>query len=267
MAASEAVSRRYVETVNGQIHVASSGSGRPVVLLHQTPRSWREYAAVLPLLSPHARAIAIDTPGYGQSDPPKEWSIAAFADGVLAALDAMQIESPIIVGNHTGAVIALELASRPRANVESLVLCGMPFVDGARQRRASKWPPIDHVISRSDGAHLLDLWSKRISFYRGGEEHLLNAFVGDALSVLDNLEDGHKAVNAFRMEEKIPRVRCPVLLVCGEEDQFSLPDQARLGELFGCVPQIIPEAGVPLPEQEPRTLVDLILVALTRGRR
>ena len=44
------VERRFVTTPLGRIHVAMAGSGFPVLLLHQTPRSWDEYRDVLPLL-------------------------------------------------------------------------------------------------------------------------------------------------------------------------------------------------------------------------
>jgi pimeloyl-ACP methyl ester carboxylesterase len=43
------------------------GTGEPVLLLHQTPRSWDEYRDVLPLLGANHRAIAMDTLGFGAS--------------------------------------------------------------------------------------------------------------------------------------------------------------------------------------------------------
>ena len=55
--------RRFVGVPDGEIHLAEAGSGRPVLLLHQTPRSWEEYRDVLPLLSPHVRARSS---AYGQ---------------------------------------------------------------------------------------------------------------------------------------------------------------------------------------------------------
>ena len=48
--------------------LAEAGEGRPVVLLHQTPRSGDEFAEVLPILGRHRRALAIDLPGMGASD-------------------------------------------------------------------------------------------------------------------------------------------------------------------------------------------------------
>ncbi|HWP13047.1 MAG TPA: alpha/beta hydrolase, partial [Ramlibacter sp.] len=62
--------RRFVQTPAGVLHCAIAGAGRPVLLLHQTPRSWDEYRDVLPLLGRHVQAIALDTIGFGDSCKP-----------------------------------------------------------------------------------------------------------------------------------------------------------------------------------------------------
>jgi len=61
------IHRAYADTSDGQIHYAEAGQGKPVLLLHQTPRSWDEYRDVLPILSMKYRAIAMDTVGFGDS--------------------------------------------------------------------------------------------------------------------------------------------------------------------------------------------------------
>ena len=64
-----AIERSFVPLAAGRVHVAACGAGRPILLLHQTPRSWDEYREVLPLLASKYRAIAMDTLGFGDSDP------------------------------------------------------------------------------------------------------------------------------------------------------------------------------------------------------
>jgi pimeloyl-ACP methyl ester carboxylesterase len=63
------VTRHFVDVPQGTIHCAAAGEGDPVLLLHQTPRSWDEYRDVLPLLGRTRRAIAMDTIGFGDSVP------------------------------------------------------------------------------------------------------------------------------------------------------------------------------------------------------
>lgn len=60
----------YADTPLGQLHYAEGGEGTPVLLLHQTPRSWDEFREVLPLLATRRRAIAMDMYGFGMSAKP-----------------------------------------------------------------------------------------------------------------------------------------------------------------------------------------------------
>ena len=46
-------------TQHGAVHFVRTGRGRPVLFLHQTPRSWREFEDVLPLLATQADCIAM----------------------------------------------------------------------------------------------------------------------------------------------------------------------------------------------------------------
>lgn len=74
--------RNFADTRFGQLHYVEEGEGHPVLLLHQTPRSWDEYREVIPLLSATCRVIAPDTLRFGCSDSPDEpWSIELFATG------------------------------------------------------------------------------------------------------------------------------------------------------------------------------------------
>src|SRR5258708_12382298 len=109
MSASETgsnIERRFVTTPLGRIHVAIAGTGFPVLLLHQTPRSWDEYRDVLPLLGRDFRAIAMDTLGFGDSDRPAgDPSIELWAERPFALLHPLQDPPPPIPGHPPGAAI------------------------------------------------------------------------------------------------------------------------------------------------------------------
>src|SRR5947209_15055690 len=100
-----------VQLDHGPLALARAGHGQPVVLLHQTPRSGDEYRDVMPLLAQRGlEAIALDTPGFGDSAPlPGPPSIEAWAKAIDRALDALDVERAILVGHHTGGVIAVEM--------------------------------------------------------------------------------------------------------------------------------------------------------------
>jgi pimeloyl-ACP methyl ester carboxylesterase len=96
------VRKSYADTPEGQIHYAEAGQGKPVLLLHQTPRSWDEYRDVLPILGRKYRVIAMDTIGFGDSYRLKgEATIEVFARGVIRLMDALSLLRASVVGHHS----------------------------------------------------------------------------------------------------------------------------------------------------------------------
>jgi len=258
-----AIRRAYADLPHGQVHYAECGDARApaVLLLHQTPRSWAEYRAVLPLLGVRHRALAMDTAGFGASDPPPDTaSIEAWAAVAAQLLDALGIAQAHVVGHHTGGVIAIELAAQFAPRVRSLVLSSTPYTDAAFRRARAERPPIDAVEPRDDGEHLAALWRKRQAFYPTGRPDLLQAFVADALKVKGDVEAGHRAVASYRMEERIGAVRQPTLVIRAPDDPFAAPHaadwlqrlpQARLVDIAGGM--------VPLPDQLPEAFAQAVL--------
>jgi pimeloyl-ACP methyl ester carboxylesterase len=255
--------RAYADLPHGQVHYAECGDAdAPVVLLlHQTPRSWAEYRAVLPLLGARYRALAMDTAGFGDSDPlPGPASIEASAGVAATLLATLGIAHAHVVGHHTGGVIAVELASRHAHCVRSLVLSSTPYTDEAFRRARAERPPIDAVQPSEDGEHLALLWRKRQAFYPARRPDLLHAFVADALKVQGDVEAGHRAVASYRMEERIGAITQPTLVIRAPGDPFAAPHaadwlqrlpQARLVDIAGGM--------VPLPDQLPGAFAQAVL--------
>lgn len=239
--------RRYVDVPYGQVHVAEAGEGSPVVLLHQTPRSWDEFAEVLSILGRRRWAIAVDLPGMGASDPhPDGASIEAYADGVLAAVDALDVEAFDLVGHHTGGVVAVEIAARVPERVRRLVLSSTPLIDAAGRAARQERPPIDAVDVADDGTHLTELWQRRQGFYPPGRPDILARFVRDALRAADP-EDGHRAVARYVMEARIPLVGPDVLVVGHAADPHAFPAFAPLAAALGGADTAVIDGGmVPL---------------------
>lgn len=249
------VRRQYVDVPFGQMHVAMAGepAGVPVVLLHQTPRSWDEFAEVLPRLGWTRWAIAVDLPGMGASDPhPKGPSIEHYAAAVLAASDALGIAVFDLVGHHTGGVVAVEVAASASERVRQLVLSSTPHVDayGRAKRRAR--PPIDAVEVADDGSHLTELWRRRQQFYPSGRPDLLTRFLRDALRAED-AEAGHQAVARYAMETRLPLLRAATLVIGHSDDPYAFKEMAPLAGALNHRATVVIEGGmVPLEFTAPR---------------
>jgi pimeloyl-ACP methyl ester carboxylesterase len=247
------ITKAYLDSSFGQLHYATSGdSGRHILFFHQSPRSWAEFEFVLPLVGRVHRAYAMDTLGYGSSArTPGDQSVEQFADAACELIEELALDRVVMVGHHTGSAIGIEVAARLGDRVGGLILSGPVLVDAADRGRKTFRPPVDWVQLRHDGEHLVHLWRRREMYYRPGEHRLENRFIRDAVRVIETVEDGHRAVHDYHMDERLPLVKCPAKVICGEEDFVSLADSERLAVLLDCDLDVIPEGGVPLPEQQP----------------
>lgn len=260
----------FVDTTFARIHIASAGDGYPVLLLHQTPRSWDEYRDVLPLLGRTFRAIAIDTPGFGDSDvlAGHEASIENWARTAVAVLDVLGIQQAAIVGHHTGAAIAMEIAAASPERVGALVLSACPYVDQARRDRVGKAKVVDDVDMTPDGTHLIELWNRRQALYPEGNTDLLNRFVRDALRAGPMAAEGHRVVNRYIMENRIGLVRCPTLVIAPCLDPHAYPAARHAAaSIPGSTLHDLPGAMVPLPDQMPEAFATIVGEFITRQQK
>jgi pimeloyl-ACP methyl ester carboxylesterase len=251
------VIRRFVDTSAATIHCAIAGEGKAddVLLLHQTPRSWKEYREVLPLLGRRRRTIAIDMVGFGDSSalPWGSDSIERWAEVALELLDALEIEHAHLVGHHTGSVVAAEMAARAPQRARSVVLSSSPFDDAAtRARHLERGAIVDNVTPREDGSHLLELWRTRAGFYPAGRIDLLEAFLIDALKAGPRAAEGHQVVARYDMRATVAGLRCPVLLLGATDDPYAYPAlESMRAALPAAQVEVIEGGMVPLPDQLP----------------
>lgn len=155
--------------------------------------------------------------------------------------DALALPRVIPVGNHTGAVIAVELAAAWPGRVERVVLSGPVYTDAAGRevlaRHFRQW------TIAADGSHLLAKWNKFSEWLPRPE--LVQRLVVDLFRAGESSEQGHHAVAAYRMEERLPQVRCPALLLYAARDPFASPQQAApLREAFRPCREATVDAGV-----------------------
>jgi pimeloyl-ACP methyl ester carboxylesterase len=258
------IQRRFVTIRGRNIHVAMSGSGNApaLLLLHQTPRSWDEFRDCLPRLGNDRRVIAMDTLGFGDSDPAPqgEASIETWAEFALGLMDELGHESFCVVGHHTGAVIAVEMAARAPERIAALVLSSCPFIDAAKRESALRKPTIDTVESRPGGGHLVDLWAQRQPYYPIDDTDLLQRLVMDAIKAGPMAVEGHYVVNRYRMEDRIGLVSAPTLVIDAALDPFA-HSSARLVQeaIAGSRLATISNGMIPLPDQLPDAFSQTVL--------
>jgi pimeloyl-ACP methyl ester carboxylesterase len=134
-----------VETAEGPISITEAGAGHPVVMLHGLGATKVSFLPTVAALAGSFRAIAIDLPGFGDSVKPIRAGYDApfFARGVLALLDAMELERPHLIGNSMGGRVAIEVGLRTPERIDRLGLLA-PSLPWLRDR---PWAPLLKLVA------------------------------------------------------------------------------------------------------------------------
>jgi pimeloyl-ACP methyl ester carboxylesterase len=249
--------RTYIQTSYGQIHVRVAGEQGPnVVLLHESPLSSFVYDDVLPLLAPWARATAPDTLGYGMSDaPPDRLDIPGYARPMVEVLRTLDGPA-VLVGSHTGASIAIEVASQAPELVSGLVLLGIATYTPEQQRdRRQNWAPDEPVTEEAD--HLLSAWRRYQSLWRGCDLDTRQRAVWTMLGSLDRYNWAYNAAFEYDALTPLAELACPVL--CVAADGEFLEEGTRLAaQRLGLPYEVVPDCIGQIPVRQPGVCADLV---------
>ena len=227
------VKRRFVDGPYGQIHLRIAENAEaekpPLVLFHPTPYSSDYYKDFITIMAADRPVIAIDTPGYGDSAPPPEpLSLPDYASAIAAALEALGYgndEGKVdMLGFHTGALIAAELAASRPDLARKIVLPGLPYFTGDAQKKMYEENAQPEVI-KEDGGHLDKKWefaayamSAGLSVARA-QEHF-----SDSMQCYPNCWWAYHGVFTYDADAQFKKVKQPVLLIT---TKGSLSEETR----------------------------------------
>jgi pimeloyl-ACP methyl ester carboxylesterase len=262
--------RYFLDTPSGQIHYALAGSGHPLILLHQSPFCLDEYAKVIPLLAQNYRVIAMDTPGYGDSErPARQPPIEDYAKTVIMLMDGLNVEKASIAGHHTGAFIAIEAAAANPERIDKLVLSGPIYTDEAIRKSALEAFGEPWKI-QEDGSHIIDQWN----FWKEHDPSLPPSLVNKMTT--DWLKAGtphstwaYNAVFSYPIEKRLGLLQCPALILYGTDDLttfgFSKDNESKVGEAIQQSKTRYIDGGTfALAEMMPQKFSQLVLDFLER---
>lgn len=109
-----------------RMRVIEAGAGSPLLLIHGFLVNHLEYDQIIEPLSKHFRVIAVDLPGFGESEKPSParypYGIEAFAEAVADVIAAMNLGRVSVLGHSMGGAVALTLAAEHPELIEKLVL-------------------------------------------------------------------------------------------------------------------------------------------------
>lgn len=202
------ITRHFIDAVKDgntrRIHYRRAGSGPPLLLVHQSPRSSKEYEALMKKWSAHFTCIAPDTPGFGQSVPlPGNPEINEYADAIIEFLDAIGIEKCAAYGFHSGGIILVTAVKRHPNRITTLAVGG--YAIWSKEEAAlfgEKYLPEFHPSSY--GEHLTWLWNRILEqswffpWFATDDHHRLSFAHDDPTRVDAVIRDMLDAGNAYQ---------------------------------------------------------------------
>ena len=225
-----------------RVNYEVKGQGETVVLLHGWASSLQTYRALMEQLSAKYRVIAVDFPGMGNSEEPKEpWDVDGFADFVLAFLEQFDIKKLSLVGHSYGGRVIIKLANRalPFA-IDKIVLIDSAGIKppaskkkNARQRvyKIGKW-----FLSLKPVAKLFPTALEKLKVKFGSADYAAASPMMRQCLV--------KAVNED-LTHLLPGIKATTLLVWGDRDTATPLRDAQLMEktIPGAGLEVIPGTG------------------------
>lgn len=116
-------SGRIIEAGGIRQHVIERGNGAPLVMIHGAYGAAADFeVSLMPQTARQFRSIAVDRPGHGYSDGIDSDTPDAQARMLHAALEALGVQRPVLLGFSYGGAVALSYALQYPDAVAALVL-------------------------------------------------------------------------------------------------------------------------------------------------
>ncbi|MFP5363638.1 MAG: alpha/beta fold hydrolase [Thermoleophilia bacterium] len=250
---------RWVRVLDRWMNIVDMGpdpgaephDGPPLIFIHGLSGCWQNWLEQLPHFARDRRIIAVDLPGFGQSEmPAEEISISGYAAAIDALMTELGIDAGQIVGNSMGGFIGAELAIRHPARVERLVLVAAAGLSiesirtertkGLRHRAENiVFFSLGNIASRSHQVALRPRLRHALLLLVAAHPARLPGPLA-AQQVLGSgkpgFSDALEAMCRYPLRDRLEQISCPTLIVWGDKDRLVPPKDASIFE------QLVPDS-------------------------
>ncbi len=227
---------QYTQVKGHRIRYWTQGEGAStVVLLHGISCSVLEWEHNIAALAQTHQVVALDLLGCGLSDKPvdADYDMQAQARFVFDFMDTMGLTSVHLVGNSMGGRIAMECAAMQPERVKSLVLSAPAGIgrDTLFNFRLASIPVLGDILTKPSLFGLGMIWKlafhdKRFVTPDMVAEKVALALLPNAQTVFLKTLRGFLSFGGFLESprraflQRIPSIKCPSLVIWGQQDQF-----------------------------------------------
>lgn len=193
-------------------HYTRSGAGKVVVLLHGWADSSSTFAALQKDLCSKYDVIALDLPGFGKTEIPKEvWTLSTYTHFVqhfLAKLGVQQVHA--FVGHSNGASLAIQGLADGTLSCERLVIMAGAGIRGVQQGRLT----VLKLLTKAGKFVTLPLPQRIRKRLRAS----LYEKAGSDMLVAPHMQETFKNIVSEDVQADAAQIAIPVLLLYGEND-------------------------------------------------
>ena len=248
---------KYI-TVNGiNIRYVVKGNGPPILLIHGFGEFLETWWFNIDPLSEHYRIYAMDLPGHGLSDKPAiDYNLPFARESAIHFMQALDIERASLVGHSLGGLLGISVAINFPDKVDRLILVdsGGLAEDAPLLYRLCTLPIVGNVIIKSTVKSFIKHGIKK-AFYNPDlvTEEMIDLdyeflkMPGTKEALLSIIRNGVSLSGPYPeivMTDKLHLIKCPTLLIHGEEDEvipvvyaqkaYKLIPKARLEVINEC---------------------------------
>jgi len=243
------IKKGYVSTSFGQVHYRVCGNGKPIVLLHPSPRSSVIFEKLMLTLGENCQVFAPDTLGFGYSDPlPQKFNFYDLADSIYEFVKYLSLNEITIFGLHTGNKIASAIGYKNYDCIKNIILCGMShsLILDKNLRKSqiykivnknfekdiygNRWKKTYELISNS-------WWSKKILDNKNLKIKDFQVAQNETVDFINSRESYDLIYNEnyiFDFEKAVKNITVPVLIIELISDiEKDIGSQSNLFKSFG----------------------------------
>lgn len=212
------------------INYIEKGEGELVVLLHGWGSNITLFDSMINLLSVKYKVVAMDMPGFGESEEPKEpWDVDRYVDFVLEFLKKYDFQKVTLLGHSFGGRVIIKLCSRELPfEVEKVILVDSagvkPEKTAYQKMKQSVYKATKKVYSSPAFSKLFPDALENLRKRNGSADYNAASPIMRQTLV--------KVVNED-LCELMPNVKCPALLIWGKNDDATpLADGEKMEKLM-----------------------------------
>jgi pimeloyl-ACP methyl ester carboxylesterase len=235
-----------------------SGEGPPIVFVHGLSGTWQNWLENLPYFAQKRRCIAMDLPGFGYSEMPREKiSISGYARHVDTLCEQLDLGRCIVVGNSMGGFVTAEMEIRHPERVERACLVAAAGISITNLHRRP-------LLTGARIIAALGATSAAQSRFLATRPHLRWAFTNFVFRHPTRLApdliyeqvrgqgrpgfvDALDALTDYDFRDRLPEIKAPTLIIWGEHDMLVPVEDAEEFE------RLIPESRTVILEDTGHT--------------